>query len=133
MAKEKRRKRPVMDGRWVCRHRRCQATTWEVTVEFKDILYGVDGGVATITMNRPKFRNALSYRMLDEIDAAFTQAGNDRSVRVVVLRGAGGTFSSGHDLGTPEALEYKRELAVEPGTIEAYDQFKRYNLDVHLR
>jgi enoyl-CoA hydratase len=105
----------------------------EVAVEFKDILYGVEGGVATITLNRPKFRNALSYRMLDEIDAAFTEAGKDRAVRVVVIRGAGGTFSSGHDLGTPEALEYKRELAVEPGTIEAYDQFKRYNLDVHLR
>jgi enoyl-CoA hydratase len=122
-----------MDGGRVCRHRRRQAARREVLVEFKDILYGVDGAVATITLNRPKFRNALGYRMLDEIDEAFTHAGKDKAVRVVVIRGAGGTFSSGHDLGTPEGLEYKRHLGVEPGTIDAYDQFKHYNLDVHLR
>lgn len=100
---------------------------------FQDVLYAVDGAVATITMNRPQYRNALSYRMLDEIDAAFALAGADRAVRVVVLRGAGGTFSSGHDLGTPDALAYRAALGAEPGTIEAYDQFKTYNLDVHLR
>jgi len=100
---------------------------------FHDILYATDGGVATITMNRPKFRNALSYRLLDEIDAAFTLAGSDKAVRCVVIRGSGGNFSSGHDLGTPEALEYRKALGAAPGTIEAYDQFKKYNLDVHLR
>ena len=100
---------------------------------FKDILYSVDGAVATITLNRPNYRNALGYRMLDEIDAAFTQAGADKSVRVMVIRGAGGNFSSGHDLGTPEALAYKAALGAEPGTIQIYDQFKKYNLDVHLR
>ncbi len=100
---------------------------------FKDILYDVDGAVATITMNRPKYRNALGYRMLDEIDQAFAQAGSDKAVRVVVVRGAGGTFSSGHDLGTPESLEYRAAQNVEPGTIQAYDTFKKYNLDVHLR
>ena len=100
---------------------------------FHDILYSTAGGVATITMNRPRYRNALSYRLLDEIDAAFTRAGEDKSVRCVVLRGAGGNFSSGHDLGTADALEYRKALGAEPGTIEAYDQFKKYNLDVHLR
>jgi enoyl-CoA hydratase len=100
---------------------------------FVDILYKVDGAVATITMNRPKYRNALSYRMLDELDQAFAEAGADRAVRVVVVRGAGGTFSSGHDLGTPESVEYRKAQNVEPGSIEAYDTFKKYNLDVHLR
>ena len=100
---------------------------------FHDILYATSGGVATITMNRPKFKNALSYRLLDEIDAGFSLAQNDKAIRCVVLRGAGGNFSSGHDLGTPEALEYRKALGAEPGTIEAYDQFKKYNLDVHLR
>jgi len=100
---------------------------------FKDILYSNDGPVATITLNRPDYRNALGYRMLDEIDAAFNLARADKSVRVVVIRGAGGNFSSGHDLGTPEALEYKAALGAEPATIQMYDQFKKYNLDVHLR
>lgn len=101
-------------------------------MEFQEILYATDNHVATITMNRPKYKNALGYRMLDEIDAAFTDAGKDRNVRVVVLRGAGGNFSTGHDLGTPEGLEYRKNLGAQPG-IETYDQFKKYNLDVHLR
>ncbi|HEY1707940.1 MAG TPA: enoyl-CoA hydratase-related protein [Rhizomicrobium sp.] len=101
-------------------------------MDFEEILYATDGPVATITMNRPKYRNALGYRMLDEIDEAFAVAGKDREVRVVVLRGAGGTFSSGHDLGTPEGMEYRKNLGAQPG-IETYDQFKKYNLDVHLR
>ena len=100
---------------------------------FSDILYSVDGPIATITLNRPKFRNALGYRMLDEIDAAFALAGSDMSIRVVLLRGAGGNFSSGHDLGTPEALAYRAALGAEPGSIQIYDQFKKYNLDLHLR
>lgn len=100
---------------------------------FQDILYSTDGPVATITLNRPNYRNALGYRMLDEIDAAFVQAGADNAIRVVVIRGAGGNFSSGHDLGTPEALAYKATLGAEPGTIQIYDQFKKYNLDLHLR
>jgi enoyl-CoA hydratase len=101
-------------------------------MDFQEVLYSVDGPVATITMNRPKYKNALGYRMLDEIDAAFELAKKDRAVRVVVVRGAGGTFSTGHDLGTPEGLEYRRNLGAAPG-IETYDQFKKYNLDVHLR
>ena len=100
---------------------------------FKDVLYETDGGVATIVMNRPKYRNALSYRLLDEIDAALEIARKDKDIRVVVIRGAGGNFSSGHDLGTPDALEYRKALGATPGTIEAYDQFKKYNLDVHLK
>src|ERR1700690_3367322 len=62
----------------------------ETAMPFKDILYAVDGAVATITLNRPNYRNALGYRMLDEIDVAFSRASADKSVRVVVVRGAGG-------------------------------------------
>jgi enoyl-CoA hydratase len=67
--------------------------------------------------------------MLDEIDQAFDLAKADEAVRVVVVRGAGGVFSTGHDLGTPEGMEYREALGVKPG-IQTYDQFKRYNLDL---
>ena len=96
---------------------------------FEDILYGVDGPIGVITLNRPAYRNAQSYRMLDEIDQAFRLARADDAVRVVVVRGAGGVFSTGHDLGTPEAIDYRLALGAKPG-IATYDQFKRYNLDL---
>jgi enoyl-CoA hydratase len=98
-------------------------------MDFKDILYAVDGPIGVITLNRPAYRNAQGYRMLDEIDQAFTLAKADDAVRVVMVRGAGGVFSTGHDLGTPEGMAYREALGAKPG-IETYDQFKRYNLDL---
>jgi len=77
---------------------------------FHDIRYAADAGVAQITLARPEYRNAQSYRMLDEIDQAFELAGKDREVRVVVVRGSGGVFSTGHDLGTPEGMAYHEAL-----------------------
>ncbi|MDB5417531.1 MAG: Enoyl-CoA hydratase/isomerase [Phenylobacterium sp.] len=99
---------------------------------FQDIEYAAQDGVAQITLNRPAYRNAQSYRMLDEIDQAFDLAKADTAVRVVVVRGAGGVFSTGHDLGTPEGMAYRDALGAKPG-IETYDQFKKYNLDLLLK
>jgi enoyl-CoA hydratase len=101
-------------------------------VTFQDIEYAGEAGVAQITLNRPAYRNAQSYRMLDEIDQAFDLAKADEAVRVVVVRGSGGVFSTGHDLGTPEGMAYRDALGAKPG-IETYDQFKKYNLDLLLK
>jgi len=101
-------------------------------VAFHDILYDVRDGIGVITLNRPAYRNAQSYRMLDEIDQAFDLARADEEVRVVLVRGAGGVFSTGHDLGTPEGMEYRKALGAKPG-IQTYDQFKKYNLDLLIR
>jgi enoyl-CoA hydratase len=101
-------------------------------VAFEEIIWSVDDGVGVITLNRPAYRNAQGYRMLGEIDQAFDLAKADHDVRVVIVRGAGGVFSTGHDLGTPEGLEYRRNLGAKPG-IQTYDQFKHYNLDLLLK
>jgi enoyl-CoA hydratase len=99
---------------------------------FVDILYEVDGPLGVITLNRPQYRNAQSYRMLDEIDAAFDLAGADEAVRVLIVRGSAGVFSAGHDLGTPDALAYREALGAKPG-VQTYDQFKKYNLDLLIK
>jgi len=99
---------------------------------FQDIVYAADGPIGVVTLNRPQYRNAQSYRMLDEIDAAFELARADDGVRVVLVRGSGGVFSTGHDLGTPEGMEYRRQLGAKPG-IQTYDQFKKYNLDLLVK
>ena len=62
------------------------------------ILYEVDERVAVITLNRPEVANAQSSELLDALDAAWARAAADEDVRVIVLKGNGRHFSSGHDL-----------------------------------
>jgi enoyl-CoA hydratase len=61
-----------------------------------------DGTIATITLNRPDKKNAQNRGLLVELNTAFLRAESDDFVRVVVLRGAGTAFSSGHDLGSKD-------------------------------
>jgi enoyl-CoA hydratase len=53
-------------------------------------------------LNRPRYRNAQSTVLLEELDRAFEQAADDDDVKVIILAGAGEHFSAGHDLGTPD-------------------------------
>lgn len=63
--------------------------------------YRAENGVATITMNRPEYRNAQNSAMTYALDAAFYRAADDDDVQVIVLEGAGDHFSAGHDIGSP--------------------------------
>jgi enoyl-CoA hydratase len=58
----------------------------------------VEGGVATITLDSPHNRNALSSRLVTELTNHLRAAGDDASARVVVLTHTGSTFCSGADL-----------------------------------
>lgn len=60
-------------------------------------------GIATLTMNAPQSLNALSDAMLAALKAAFLAIGDDASVKVIVLRGAGKAFCAGHDLKEMQA------------------------------
>jgi 2-(1,2-epoxy-1,2-dihydrophenyl)acetyl-CoA isomerase len=62
------------------------------------VLTAVDAAVATITLNRPQARNALTAEMKESLLAELTKAAADTSVRAVVVTGAGGAFCSGQDL-----------------------------------
>ena len=67
---------------------------------YEQLLYDVTGGVATVTLNRPEQRNALSTLMLGELVEAMERARDDDDVRAVVLTGAGDkVFCAGADLG----------------------------------
>ncbi len=66
---------------------------------FETIRYEVDGGVATITLDQPDTRNALSDELLDELTAGFAMARDDDAVRCVVLTSSHEkVFSSGGNL-----------------------------------
>lgn len=60
--------------------------------------YSVADGVATVELNRPHRRNAVTGPLLDEMSDALTAASADESVQAVLLCGAGGAFCSGLDL-----------------------------------
>ncbi len=64
----------------------------------QDLIETHDGGIATLTMNRPDSRNALSREMMLGLADALARLANDPQVRVVVLTGAGRAFCSGGDV-----------------------------------
>jgi enoyl-CoA hydratase len=67
---------------------------------YETLLLAVQERVATVTLNRPKVLNALNALMLRELDELFAQLLLDDSVRVILLRGAGGkAFAAGADIG----------------------------------
>jgi len=71
------------------------------------IRYDVDDSVATITIDRPEKKGAMTYAMLGEFIAAVHRAGRDDAARAVIVTGAPGTFCAGTDLA---------DLATVPGT-----------------
>jgi enoyl-CoA hydratase/carnithine racemase len=62
-------------------------------------------GICTLTLNRPQQMNLLTSEMLSALQAAFEEISSNRSVRVVVLAGAGKGFCAGHDLKEIKALK----------------------------
>jgi len=66
--------------------------------EFETVLYERKKNIGYITLNRPEKHNALSYQLLDDIDAVFDYAEADIKAKVIVLKGAGKSFCSGFDL-----------------------------------
>ena len=72
----------------------------------RDLLYEVKDQIATITINRKKYRNSISTQAVDLFMAYLEQAENDDTVRVVCVTGAGEkAFCSGADLGGAMSAE----------------------------
>ena len=72
-------------------------------MDYKTLLLADDAGVATITLNRPDKRNAISYELIEELRAALDEVAHS-SALVLILTGAGKAFCSGMDLDNLEAL-----------------------------
>jgi enoyl-CoA hydratase len=100
---------------------------------YKTVLYEKDERIAKVTLNRPKYHNAQSRELLEDLDRAFADANADDDVRVIILAGAGEHFSSGHDLGTPEEKEDMRARPFPKGVRGEYARSRQMFLDNTLR
>jgi enoyl-CoA hydratase len=95
------------------------------------VRYEVEEGIATITLARPKYRNAQSVRLVRELDAAFKRAREDEEARVIVLAGEGASFSAGHDLGSPEDIaevEWRASAATRAVGARSFDLYSELTM-----
>jgi enoyl-CoA hydratase len=102
-------------------------------VKYQAILYEKQGAVAKVITNRPRYKNAQSRLMIEEMDHAFATANADDEVRVIILGAMGETFSSGHDIGTPEEREDMRRRPFPKGVRGEYALSRHLFLDTTLR
>ena len=89
-----------------------QATT---VAKYEGIQVETEGPIATVTLNRPQRRNALSLELMSEMIGCLNEIAGDRNVQVVLLRATGKVFSSGHDLSEMvgrDINEYRRVFDV---------------------
>lgn len=86
--------------------------------DFETLLYAVDDGVATITLNRPERLNAFTAKMMAEMIAAFDLTDADDAVRAVIVTGAGRAFCAGADLAAGAAT-FDHHKSVDPIRLEA--------------
>src|SRR5215472_5401607 len=72
-------------------------------MSYKTLQLAYEGRVATLTLNRPEKRNAISFELIDDLFRALEEVGNSDAI-VMILTGAGKAFCSGMDLDNLKAL-----------------------------
>ena len=78
-------------------------------MDYSDIKFDLDSGVATVTLNRPEHMNTFSGRMGVELGHAYRRCDEDEAVRGVVLTGAGAAFCAGADMSAGDETFANRE------------------------
>ncbi len=68
-------------------------------MSYESLLFSIEGGIARVTLNRPDKLNSFNVQMHEELRSALQKVSDDRSVRVLLLTGAGRGFCAGQDLG----------------------------------
>ncbi len=89
-------------------------------MSYEHLLYDVTDKVCTITLNRPEVLNAVNSKLCTEVSQALRAADRDEKVNVIVLKGAGRAFCSGHDL---------KQDADEPREIYGYYEHYKAEFD----
>lgn len=85
-------------------------------------------GIARLTLNRPDKKNALSIALRDEVSDRLDQLGDDEAVKVVIVTGAGDTFSAGFDLKEFTAEDPAVQAALWPSSDRFHHTVLRFPL-----
>ncbi len=101
-------------------------------MDYRDIIFE-PGPVARIILNRPRYHNSQPPRMVEEMDDAFGRAIDAPETRVIVLSGAGKSFSAGHDLGTPDSLADREERGQTREPESRYKSARSYWYEASMR
>ncbi len=101
-------------------------------MEFKHIIYQ-PGKVARIILNRPRYHNAQTTVMREEMDIAFAEAAKDDTVGCIILSGNGAHFSSGHDVGTQEEISDRESRHIPDDRYHRYDRTRASCMENSLR
>jgi 2-(1,2-epoxy-1,2-dihydrophenyl)acetyl-CoA isomerase len=86
-------------------------------MNFENIRLDVDGGIARLTLNRPDKLNSFTGAMHAELRTALDSVQNEKSIRVLVLTGAGRAFCAGQDLGDPAMTMVPGQPAPDIGNV----------------
>lgn len=82
-------------------------------------------GLTTVTLNRPRRRNALDNQAMADLRDAFIAASQDPNLKCLVLQGAGGVFCAGRDLKQAAELDQPAALAQHAAWGEAFSALRR--------
>jgi enoyl-CoA hydratase len=94
------------------------------------VLYSVEAGVATFTLNRPEARNALNNAMCAELHAACRSAAADSGVKLVFIRANGLVFCAGADLKERQGMDEDQVRARRLKAFAAYDAIESLPMPV---
>jgi len=94
-------------------------------MEYKNILFEVSEGIATITINRPKALNALNSDVMAELNDASLKCKTDEAIKVVILTGAGEkSFVAGADISQMAELRPQQAMDFMEAGIETFRSFE---------
>ena len=69
-----------------------------------ELLFEIEGSIATLTLNRPEKRNALNDALINSLKDALQKADQDQTLRAIIIKGAGADFCSGADLSALQKI-----------------------------
>jgi len=94
--------------------------------EFTDVMFGIDGPVATLMLNRPAKLNAITLGMTDAVRRHADRVNADSAIRVVILAGAGErAFCAGSDVGELDAYSTAWEFRGRPDYCDAIRSIRK--------